>query len=230
MHEQHDKGVPFDAEDPNQQRLWQALGKLEQAAPSAQLHRSFYRRLDAATRPTLAQRLRGWLNNPWTPAMACLVVGLALGLTLRGDGGGAELDRLRQQVSDLNRHLVLDLLAEESPTDRLRGVMAAAQFEGDDGQLASALLTRAASDRNASVRSAAIDALGPRLRDPSVGEALMSLLPQVDSPLVQMALVDLILRYGSANQLEHLLALVRSGALHPDLSEHVKQSVRSVSA
>jgi hypothetical protein len=53
----------------------------------------------------------------------------------------------------------------------------------------------------------------------------MGSLEKAGSPLVQLALADLVLRYGNPNQLEQLLGLSDRGLLHPDVAKHVKASV-----
>jgi hypothetical protein len=75
-----------------------------------------------------------------------------------------------------------------------------------------------------SVRAAAIDAIGPQLGTPSIADELMASLEQAESPLVQLALADLVLRYGDPKQLEQLLRLSGRGALHPDVAQHIKSS------
>ncbi|MGH8168840.1 MAG: hypothetical protein ACREQ1_16490, partial [Woeseiaceae bacterium] len=124
-------------------------------------------------------------------------------------------------VTLLNRRLILDRLENETPGKRLRGVIDAADVAADDVEIARALLVRATEDRVPSVRSAAIDALGSRINAPAVGEQLMNLLEQADSPIVQFALVDLVLRYGNDEQVDQLLLLAEGDRLHPDLKRHV---------
>ena len=53
----------------------------------------------------------------------------------------------------------------------------------------------------------------------------MDLLQQAESPLVQMALVDLVLRNGSVQQLIQLQKLADDGLLNPDLAKHVSTSL-----
>jgi tryptophan synthase alpha subunit len=77
-----------------------------------------------------------------------------------------------------------------------------------------------------SVRSAAIGALGTQLGTPAVGEQLMELLQQAESPFVQMALVDLVLRNGSNQQITQLRKLANDGVLHPDIARHVAISLK----
>ncbi len=100
----------------------------------------------------------------------------------------------------------------------------------DDAEIAQALLVRATLDRSVSVRSAAIDALGPQLGSPAVGDEIMGLLEQAQSPIVQLSLVDLVLRHGTRAQLQELLKLASEDRLHPDLVQHVRNSLQGGSA
>ncbi len=228
-------GVPFEPEDPSEQKLWQALGDLPQETPSRRLREAFHAELDRAALPGFATRLRQWFgfsnNLGWASAAAALVVGIGLGQFAGGDRSDANaLDALEQQVATLNRSLILDRLESASAGKRLRGVLDAVTVAEQDAEVARALLARATEDPVLSVRSAAIDALGPQLAQPALGDELMLLLEAAESPLVQLALVDMVLRYGSADQLERLLALAESGRLHPDLIQHVNTAVRKTRA
>jgi HEAT repeat protein len=159
--------------------------------------------------------------------MGCVLLGVMIGLLLRNSSppAGAELAQLQQQVALLSRNLVLDRLENDSASKRLLGVIEASDLAARDPEVMRALLERAVDDRVHSVRTAAIDALGPRLNTPSVGNELMASLEKAESPLVQLALADMVLRYGSPNQLEQLLRLSEGGKLHPDVAKHVKSSV-----
>jgi hypothetical protein len=176
-------------------------------------------------------RRRRWLNLISAPGLAaalgCVVVGVMIGLLLRTSAAPphAELAQLQEQVTILNRNLVLDRLENDSASKRLLGVIEASELAGRDPQIMRALLERAVDDRVPSVRTAAIDAIGPRVGTPGVGDELMASLQKAESPLVQLALADLVLRYGNPTQLEQLLELSERGRLHPDVAQHVKSSV-----
>jgi hypothetical protein len=223
------RGVPFESGDAGEQQLWSDLESLPQEAPSQRLRRRFYDELQHADRRM--HRRRRWLSLISAPGLAaalgCVFVGVMIGLLLRSSPAPepTQLAQLQQQVAILNRNLVLDRLENDSASKRLLGVIEARDLASQDPQVMRALLERAVDDRVHSVRSAAIDAIGPRVGTPSVGNELMASLENADSPLVQLALADLVLRYGSPNQLEQLLRLSERGQLHPDVAQHVKSSV-----
>lgn len=227
--------LPFDSDDKNEQQLWAALENLPLDEPSPQMRRSFYRALDRENTMRPIEKLRSWLgmksNAGWVTAAAAVLLGVGIGKAL-DDTASTEPTRLaalEQNVAMLNRELILDRLEHDTAGKRLRGVIDAAYVVQDDIEIARALLLRATEDKVASVRTAAIDALGPRLATATVGDELMKLLGNAESPLVQLALVDLVLRNGSDVQLRQLLQLANTGALHPDLTNHVKNSLGSES-
>ena len=229
MSEKRKSGVPFESDDAGEQQLWNDLGELPQDAPSQQLRRRFYDELEHADRRM--HRRRQWLGlfgaRGLVAAIGCVLVGVVIGVLLRNSSTAdhTQLAQLQQQVAILNRNLVLDRLENDSPSKRLLGVIEASDLAEHDPEVSRALLERAVDDRVHSVRSAAIDAIGPRLGTPSVGDELMASLAKAESPLVQLALVDLVLRYGNPQQLEQLVKLSDSGSLHPDVAKHVKSSV-----
>jgi hypothetical protein len=225
--------LPFESADPAEQQIWQALGDLPQAEPSPRLRGAFYGELEKAGIRRWSSRLRGWLgfsnNAGWVTAAACLLIGFgAARLAVEQPGvEPARLTALEQSVASLNRQLVLDRLQNDEPGTRLLGVYDASALVGDDHQIAQALLVRASQDRSPSVRSAAIDALGPQLNSDTVGGELMNLLESAESPIVQLALVDLVLRHGNQQQLAQLLRLANEDRLYPDLVRHVRKSLGS---
>lgn len=231
MSEKERKGVPFDSDAAEEQQLWDALGDISQAEPPPRLRRQFYSELDKLSRRTRFDRVREWFGligmRGAMTAASCAVVGLIVGIALQESAGveRTELASLQQQVSELNRNLVLDRLESSSASKRLLGVLDAASLAEHDSEVAHALLARAVDDRVYSVRAAAIDAIGPQLNTPAVGDELMTLLEKSESPIVQLALVDLVLRHGNPQQIEQLLKLSERGALHPDLAQHVKEAI-----
>ena len=241
MSDRKNPSLPFETSDAGEEKLWQALGELPRAEPSAGLRRSFYSELESAGSRSWLERARSWLglsnNAGWATAAACLVIGFA-SAQLAVERGGTQLqpqpqsDRLaalEENIALLNRELVLDRLQDDAPGTRLLGIHKASYLVGDDKEIAQALLVRASEDRSLSVRSAAIDALGPQLNSAAVGGELMGLLESAESPIVQLSLADLVLRYGNQQQLSQLLLLANENRLHPDLVSHVKKSLRSES-
>jgi hypothetical protein len=229
--------LKLESDDAAENKLWDALAAIETDAPSSDLRQGFYQKLEQASRPTLLSKLRDLLgfsgNTGWVTATACLIAGIGAGQMLGStdaDAGDNRLAALEQSVSMLNRTLILDRLENDSAGKRLQGVLDAAYLAGEDAEITSALLQRATEERVPSVRAAAIDALGRQLGAPSIGKKIMDSIVQAESPLVQLALIDMVLRNGDPQQIEQLLKLAQDDLLYPDLSRHVLTSLKRDSA
>jgi hypothetical protein len=222
--------LPFEADTAEESQLWETLGDIPGEDPSPNLRRNFYHNLEKASRPTMSMKLRELLgfsgNMGWLTATACILVGLGAGQLFGSPADDdVRLAMLEENVSMLNRNLILDRLENDTASKRLRGVMDAAALVGSDEEISTALLLRATEDRVRSVRSAAISALGPQMATPSIGGRLMDMLQNAESPLLQKALVDLVLRHGSQLQISELQRLADDGLLHPDIAKHVLASL-----
>ncbi len=231
MSEKETRNVKFESDDPLEQRLWSALESLPREAPSTDLRRSFYRNLEQATTTLWPERLRSWLGfssgRGWLTAAAGVLIGVFVAQVQFGieSNESTRLAALEENIAFLNRELILSRLHDSEAGQRLRGVIDAQSLVKDDREIVRALMLRATEDPVQSVRSAAIGALGPSLTFDSIGQELMGLLENTESPLVQLALVDLVLRNGNKAQLDFLLQLARSDKLHPELIKHVENSL-----
>jgi len=238
MSDRNRSNLPFESNDPAEQQLWSELRDLPGEAPSEDLRRGFYNALDDASSETWSDTLRGWLgigsNAGWATAAACALIGFGVAGGFQGESGSTvepqRLLLLEENVALLNRELILDRLEDAKAGTRLKGVFDARNAAVSDEQVARALLSIATEDRVPSIRAAAIDVLGPNLTAAGVGDVLMQLLEQTQSPTVQLALIDMVLRNGTGVQLDQLLEMARSGRLHQDLRRHVINSLGSETA
>lgn len=187
--------------------LWRDLALLPPEEPSDSLRPRFYAVLDAyrqgaesAPQSSLWDKIRKlWPSQPvWQVAIAAglLVVGLTAGYGFRSDAPPPELTELRQEVSQMRQMLTLSLLQQPSASERLRGVSWANQVPASDTQVLQALVMAMRTDPSVNVRLAAVDALRTFASNPGVGPAvrmdIVDALPIQDAPIVQVALIDLL--------------------------------------
>ncbi len=228
----------------NEKQLWDALGQIPQQEPSSRVHNNFYseldKRLDAKkyNQPSILERAKHWFGlnnlNGLMTATCCLIIGLALGQfpwATNSDNTNSEtISSLQQQVASLHKNFVLDRLQDASANKRLLGVLEAKALVAEDPDIAKALLTIAGKDKVSSIRSAAIEVLGPQLENPNISVGLLSLLEHAQSPLVQLSLIEIVLRHGNDQQIQQLQKVSQSGMLHQDLSQTLEASLKPINS
>lgn len=209
--------------------LWQRLGALSQAEPDGKLRHRVLNDIHSN-----ADKARPWWQAflpsaapQWVGLAASVIIGMAIGTFANNTDPdlGRRMAQLETQLGTVNQQLLMSRLTATAPSERLAAALEAASLERRDPSIAAALVQRAAIDTVPSVRSAAIGALGSEINDASISMQLFAVLAENDSPIVQLAIVDLILRHGNANLIEALRQRWRTGEIHPSLSGYLNDTM-----
>jgi anti-sigma factor RsiW len=169
--------------------LWRDLTRLPVEEPGPSLRTRFYDLLrGAGSQPAPARKPQ----MMWRIAagIALLLGGGLIGYSLRPKD--PELAQLRGEVSTMRQLVALSLLQQQSASERLRGVSWAYRAEPKDSEVLAALLDRVNGDPNVNVRLAAVDALHAFGSSAVARKAVLGSLEKQDAPLVQVAIVDLL--------------------------------------
>jgi putative zinc finger protein len=176
--------------------LWRDLALLPLPEPGPGVRERFYEKLAAYRDGAAAARSTGlWKHLGWQIAagVVLLFVGVGAGYSLRSSqAANAEVAQLRGEVGNMRQLVALSLLQQQSASERLRGVSWAYRVEPSDKEVLSALLTAVNHDPNVNVRLAAVDALRPFAAIQTTRDAVMQSLRQQTAPIVQVALIDLL--------------------------------------
>ena len=166
--------------------------------------------------------------------MALLAAGVAGGYWLNNQpkalpAGQQQLAALTAQVGEMRQLMLLALIDNPSATERLRAVGYTKELAGPDARVVAALLSTLGHDPNVNVRLATLEALAPLADDPAVRLGLVRALPQQESPLVQLALADALVRLGERRSLAPLRALLKQANLDGAVRSKIEQSIKVLS-
>ncbi len=154
----------------------------------------------AAAQPPVASKVAAFPSRPvWQAAIAAglLAVGIFAGRSLplaAAGGGNNEMAQLRGQFEGLRQMVALSMLQGQSPSARMRGVTYSEQISQPDKQVLDALLQAVNHDSNVNVRLSAVDALQKFAADPELTRNMVDAIPAQDTPLVQIALIDMLVQ------------------------------------
>jgi hypothetical protein len=186
---------------------------IETPSPSLSLDDKFYDMLQKEKKPENTFSWKKFFAWPeFAPRLAfasvALIAGLVGGYFLSSSSKGTEINKVAGEVSDLKELLMLSLLEKESVTDRLKAVSLTQEMDQASQKVTGALLQTLNNDGDVNVRLAALDALRAYGNDSKVREELIRSIARQDSPLVQIALAELMAELqvkSSATELEKIL-------------------------
>ena len=166
-----------------------------------------------------------WLRSPvgavaWSAAL--LAIGVFAGLRLAGPKPPSlDLAAMQSELASMKQLVVLSMLQQQSASARLEGITWSTRDQQLDPQVLSALLHTLRYDASVDVRLAALDALSRHGRQPQVHKAILDSLQQ-QSPLVQVALIDLLLEWRDPDAAQRLQALQQAPNLNPTVRQRVE--------
>ncbi len=219
---------------PDQLQVWQQLMRdwTEPPLPSPALDDRFYAQLakeKQTLRPFTALGINAW---GWWPRLATVVALLALGLLVGYQLQPAKdpsVEKLTQEVSDIKELMMLSLLERESAAERLKAVNLTRDFTQASDAVTRALLKTLNEDANVNVRLAALEALYPYTQQEEVRTALVRSIALQESPLVQMALAELMVAIQEKRSINEFEKLLRTKRVPQEVEKKIEQSVKSMS-
>ena len=188
---------------------WRMLGTVDAPAPDSDRMRArFDAVLDAVEHaaPPAPPRWvgrrevdRGRHAVQGLAAAAVLLVGIAIGRfvvpdTTRPADSSSEIAAMRGEMRELREMVSLSLMQQQSASERLKGVTWTGQLDRPSGEVISALVDALMHDPNVNVRLATIDALERFASREDVRRAAIEAVDHQMSPLVQIALIDFLVK------------------------------------
>jgi HEAT repeat protein len=228
-------------------KVWTELGRLPDEKPGPQMRQRFYAELElqkSARELRVAPEIR-WidrLNNlvarlwPKQPAvqfaiaLVCLLVGYVIGFRVDGGGNGSNGDvaQLRSEVVNMQRLVMLSLLKTESASERIRGANWSERITRPDPEVFSALFESLNYDPVVNVRLAALEALSKYYDETEVKKGIIGSLLRQTSPLVQLALIQVITTVRDVEGMAALKELLKNKDLNKTVREQVEKHIKEM--
>ena len=166
------------------------------------------------SQPMLAKTI--YWNSPrmWmqiAASVTILLVGMLAGYKLTSNENQDDIVALQKEM-ETTKMLVLSSLNNQSASSRINAVNASYQITSLDDDIVKALIQTMDSDENANVRLAAIDALSNFTEEDKVRVALLNSLSTQDMPIVQIALINLMVELKEARAKNALQEIIDNDA------------------
>jgi hypothetical protein len=243
--EQHLKGCPACREELIAlSTVWQDMATVEAPEPSVMMEDNFNAMLQnykqAEAKQSAVAKLRKRLGQLWSrpsawPLSYQLVVVLLsffCGYMVFWQGKGAQQDKqlaeLSGQVSELKQITMLAMLENPSASERMKAVSYTEELDNADQQVIAALLSTLNNDPNVNVRLTTLEALAKLADHPEVREGLIRSVTQQESPLMQSAIADIMLKLQEKRAVKPLKKLLKEPGLNEGVREKLKETINSL--
>ncbi len=144
-------------------------------------------------------------------------------------GNSAQINQLSSQVQEMRNMMTISLLENPSASERMRAVEYVSEAKKVNRQVAEALLTTLNNDPNVNVRLITLEALSNLASDPFVREGLVQSIVQQESPLVQSALADVMVKLQEKRSVKPLQKLLHKEDTNETIKSKIEQSILKLS-
>lgn len=211
--------------------LDEQIQKMESATPSIHLDDQFYAAL-ASEKKALKSKISFSMPN-WNflfpriaVAVVLMLIGFSAGFFVQSPSEKTEVSKLTQEVSELKEMMMLSLLEKESATQRLKAVSLTSDMNRASEKVTNALFATLNHDENVNVRLAALEALTSYSRDSAVRAKLIASIATQDSPLVQVALAELMVAIQEKKSVDALKQLLNSDKTPQEVKSRISESIK----
>jgi hypothetical protein len=136
-----------------------------------------------------------------------------------------QLEALTAQVHEMREMMMLSLLQNPAASERIKAVGYTSEIRRVNPNIAAALLATLNNDPNVNVRLTTLEALSHFARDPAVREGLIQSIVQQDSPLLQAALADVMLKLQEKRAIPSLKKLLQQKDLNEMVRTKIEQTI-----
>lgn len=224
------------------QQVWEMMSEIQVPEPSAHMRIKFQAMLDTYKDAVEEQKQGIWSgigsrwNRLWTwqprwplaYGLVIVLLGFGLGYLLfysKGSKQDQQLAALSTQVHELKQTMMLALLENPSASERIRGVSYSSEIKHADKEVIDALLATLNNDPNVNVRLSTLDALSHLANHPEVREGLIKSIAGQESPIMQLAIADVMLKLQEKRSVKSFEELLKQKDLNPGVRDRIKQTI-----
>lgn len=216
------------------------LGKMDSIdtpKPSSAMRDRFYTMLEEekqAQSVSWSHKLNAWVDEQKQRfqlryvvyATAVFLAGLMIGdLYAPISNQDEQIDQLMSEVSQMREVMMISLLDNSSPTERLRAVNISHEIRSVDERVVNALLKTLNNDSNVNVRLAAVDALTGHANNPTARSGLINSIANQQSPIVQASLADAMLALQERQSIDEFKKLLARDELDSNVRNKLENTI-----
>ena len=168
---------------------------------------------------------RLWQSNyQWAYTIVLLLVGVLGGYFWSTKSASSiEVQTLTAEVQEMKELMMLTMIEKKSTTDRLKAVSLTTDMVTVSEKVSSALLLVLKTDENTNVRLAAVESLAQFVNEPTVRQELVLAIKFQESPLVQLALAELMVSINEKTSIKEFEIIIEN----ENTPKEVKQELQS---
>jgi len=140
-----------------------------------------------------------------------------------------KLAKMQSDVNDMKQMMALNLLNNESASQRIKAVNYTEEIQQPDNKIIEALIQTLNTDKNSNVRLAAVYSLSRFKNNKVVQNAFINTLNKQDDPMIQIVIINLLVEIQDVKAIDELKKLLKNKDLHEEVKTQAELGVKVLS-
>jgi hypothetical protein len=224
------------------EKLASELNSIPEREPGEKMKTNFYEKLEEyksiiSHKESPVSGLRNIWEELWQPvlvkrlayALAVFIFGCLVGYWYTSEMKyKTQVNTMISEMQDMQKVMMLTLIQQPSPTDRLKAISISNQISSADDKIIDALLNTLNKDPNVNVRLMAVEALYNFAGNPKVRIGLIKSISKQESPIVQVTLADVMVLLQEKGSVDELKKLLEKNNLNESVENKLRNSIQSL--
>ena len=221
------------------ENIFNQLDEFQVPEPSEKMYDGFYSMLEEyqekerkseKKKEKAASIFQSFFPQKYIPQIAysllLLIIGWAAGAwILPSSKYENQIVQMTSQIQEMREVMMLTMIDQPSATERIKAVNLTNNFETVDDKIIRALLKTLNHDENENVRLVTVEALYEFANNPKVREGLIQSISKQNSPLVQIALADIMISLQEKKSIEQFNELLKKKDLNDTVRHRLQETV-----
>ena len=173
------------------------------------------------------------ISHPaWKVAAALILVaaGVVIGRNLPSQpppAAFAQMDSLRNEVKSMRQEIMLNMIDDESASQRIKAVSYSEDMSNPDQQVIDVLINTLNHDKNVNVRLAALYSLQRFADKRAVRDSLVSSLPTQTESIIQVVLINLLAEKREGRAIAPIRNIITNKKTLKEVKDAARRSLQS---
>ena len=216
------------------EHTWDLFEEVKRPQPSPHMDARFegmlhaYKEQPQKNVPNVLDWIVAKMAKSWQVSLASLFMGLFIGWwMLPSQNQKQDIAQLSDEIQSMKEMMLLTLIEQPKAQERIRAVNLAAELPKADRRVIEALITTLNHDENLNVRLASLESLVSYTDMPDVRKALVDALKIQESPLVLVAIADVLVALQEKSSLKTMEEL-KEKTEDEIVKEKLNQSIKTL--
>ena len=221
------------------ENLYSNIDGIEVPETSEQLDMNFYRSLgiykdahegNSSQFKVFVKNIKDVFRNKYALRFAYSLSLLAVGWYIGNwsNPGDIKLQSMSKEIDQMKQVMMYSMLEQPSAAKRIKAISYADEFENVDDKILNAFLETLNNDPNPNVRLTAVEALSKFSDIQFVRHGLINSISTQESPLVQVALIDLMLKLKEKSSITELNLLLQNRELNYSVRSKTEETIQQL--